>query len=158
MSGKDRLVAMAAMVCLVIQGCAGPKPSRPLAPTESLPSEASEGVPPAWIETSRQSTWLAYWNYCWAARCVDWDSPQRRDDVPFIATAIGETVTFHLDEGLSETDVYLQFFDGERLTPRQQIGTGETVQWRVSRDGYFLLSLDPGEGDLSYTARLLVDE
>src|SRR6266849_6917428 len=52
--------------------------------------------PPAWIETSAKSAWLAYGSYCWKTACVDMIPPQSRPDLPAFGVKRGGTVRVHL--------------------------------------------------------------
>ena len=111
---------------------------------------AAGGRPPG-FGTAIDEHWLAFWNYCWSGTCADYSMPQLRDDVPIISVRRGETIRFHLP--VRPDEVLLQYFDGESLEAAIPLEAAQTVDGKVSEDGYFLLSIDVENGSLSYVGR-----
>jgi hypothetical protein len=79
----------------------GLRDSQDRRPTSAPPrSPASSAPPPAWVQYSGGSRWLAFDSYCWSAHrhgaCADMIGPQMRRDIPTVFLRPGELVRFHL--------------------------------------------------------------
>lgn len=127
-------------------------PGRPATPTPKAPS--SVAPPPAWIETSATSAWLAYGSYCWTggrkATCADMIPPQSRPDLPVFSAKRGRVLRVHFSFKASSASVSL---DGHAARAKLS-STRRVVSWSASRDGILTVFVRVPGGDASYHARL----
>ena len=127
------------------------------APAGDPPDAGSVAPPAAWVDTPAGDRWLGYSTYCWSSEgtnpggmCVDYISPEMREDLPKIAVRRGQVVRFEL--GFAPTSLSLQV--GTRsydLRPKQ------SAAWRVrGRGGVLVLFATADQGDASFVAKLRV--
>lgn len=128
-------------------------------PTSPPPSTGLyDGPPPAWVETSAGSVWLAFASYCWETVCADAMPPRcGTAHAAEIEVAPREGLVFHL--GFEPTAVTLRFFgdpaDGSALEGEVLLETRRDPVWEIDRDGPVWLSAAGADGrDASYAACL----
>lgn len=163
-----RLVAVAVAIGL-LAGCggdvAGPGQKghagsgrTPQAPVATPPKLGGPGEPPppAWVEASSGSRWMAYGSYCWGRACVDMVGPAQRDDLPRVQVQPSEEVTVHL--GFDPAALTLSMSPDDH---HQQVSVParRKVTWQVTRDGVVSLFARPEGrgGDASYLVRVVVE-
>jgi hypothetical protein len=128
-------------------GAAWPGP-----PTTSPPPH-KKAPPPAWVETPKQSMWLAYGSYCWRTACADMAPPQSRRDLPHITVRRNQVVRIHL--AFVPRDVHLTRFAGTRLT-HTRLRPGRTLLWRARAGGVVSIDVHARLGSAGYLALLVV--
>ena len=123
-------------------------PGQPKVPAPR-PATAS-GPPPAWIESSRQTTWLAYSGYCWKTVCADYLPPASRPDLPTFAIVRGAAIRLHF--GFQPSKVTITAL-GARTSTRS-FAPAQVIIWRPRTDGIFNVSLRSSSGTVGYAERL----
>ncbi len=112
-----------------------------------------EHPPPAWVESSEGSFWLAYDSSCWETACVDYVDPGERDDVPTIKAHRGDLVTFHLRIQPKKLVLY-----GEREGSRVRLEPKSDAAWRVTQGGFLRLDAEvPGRGGAAYIFNIVLN-
>jgi hypothetical protein len=137
-------------------GLAAAAPSWPGPPRTSPPKVAGAKIapPPAWIETPRHSSWLAYSSYCWiraagTAACVDFLPPRSRTDLPLVSAHVGSTLRIHLRFAISKLSI--TYADKSR----QGLGPSRIASWLPLRSGLVTVSARSTSGqEASYLFRL----
>jgi hypothetical protein len=127
-------------------------PSGGAAPKEPAPTvpRVQSAPPPAWIETSAGSRWLAFFSYCWGGTCIDSRPVEQRTDVPTIEVVSNTEVRFHLDFAPSE--LALKLDSTEIALPKQKVAS-----WRVTQGGLAtLIARTESNFRAEYVARLVV--
>jgi hypothetical protein len=142
-------VAGASAVGVVLAAAAG-WPGRPNA---SPPQPAARGgPPPAWIESTSESTWLAYGSYCWRSRCINYVAPALRAGLPALRVARGTAVRVHIGFVPRSTVVaYIQ----EGVAPRP-LAAARVIRWRPSTDGRFEVEVRGPSGSASYVGSVRI--
>ena len=148
MDKKTRSVLLAVLITLLVASTASAwnqQPSRP-APKPATPS----GPPPAWVETTAASQWLAYSGYCWKTVCADYLPPASRSDLSSIVEAKGATVRFHFAFRPSSISVTTL---GPKVVTRRLV-SASVVSWRPPSEGVFTLALKAPSGTAGYVGRI----
>jgi hypothetical protein len=109
------------------------------------PPTAGPGAPPpAWVELTKVSRWLAFSGYCWDSVCVRPRAPSTRTDLPVIRVPAGRIVRIHF--GFPARSIAVSV--GSRVG---SLPAGRLVSWRVARKGISVISATaPGHGTVSY--------
>jgi hypothetical protein len=144
-----RLFASLIVLPLVWAGTA--RADWPGRPKADPPRLQQKGPPPAWIETSTRSVWLAYGSYCWTTLCVDMIPPAMRKDIPLVAVRTGNAVRVHLAFVPRTANVVILRGDRPttlRLRPRQ------VLVWRPRVSGLALVDVRGAPGSAGYLVRL----
>jgi hypothetical protein len=116
---------------------------------------STDSPPPAWIETSVGSAWLAFSTYCWKSTCADF-IPRRCPDkrTPTLRLRRGETVRFHF--GFRPKSVELGVGRGKPTT----LAARRVTSWRATGGGllsvFVRVRLDSMNADASYAACILL--
>jgi hypothetical protein len=134
-----------------------PRASQPAPPKPPGPkvTGASDGPPPAWLETERGSSWLGYSSYCWGTACVDFIAPSCRDPkhTPRITLRRGEKVTAHLPFRPTELGLSLRSRSGTTIASQERkLRPSSAPTWIVRQPGPFSLFARAKNGDASYVA------
>jgi hypothetical protein len=124
-------------------------PGRPSSAPPKPPN--SVAPPPAWIETTTRSSWLAYGSYCWKTACVDMIAPNTRPDLPVFAVKRGSLIRVHLGFAAKSITVSV----GNKALPTMRGATKRIASWKATRGGILMISAR-ATGDTSYVARLRV--
>ncbi len=144
MSGMRRLLVFFAAAVAIPAAFATPPPG----PRPQV-TGVKDSPPPAWIETSTGSRWLAFSSYCWKSTCADF-IPRRcpSKGTPTLRLRRGETVRFHLQFRPKSVEVTV----GRRrptVLPARRV-----TSWRVAREGplslFVRVRLSAMNADASY--------
>lgn len=120
-------------------------------PPGEPPATEEGGPPPAWIETSSGSAWMAYGSYCWTNVCVDVLHFTCDDtSVPSLEVRPGDPIRFHLAFAPDEADLTL----GAPSSRPEVVSVtpARVIEWQGEYDGHLLLFATSEEGDVSYQA------
>lgn len=153
--GRAAFVAAAAALAVAAAGHAAaatwPGPPRTATPQVAGTKTAP---PPAWVETPRHSSWLAYSSYCWSrpagsAACVDFVPPRSRTDLPVVAARAGSPLRFHLQFAISKLTASYPDKSSQSLRPSR------VASWLPLRSGIVTLSARSASGQAAtYLLRL----
>ncbi len=129
----------------------GARPDWPGPPTRDPPRLHQDGPPPAWLETSVRSTWLAYGSYCWTTVCADMIPPSMRKDIPTVSVKRGAAVRVHLAFVPLKANIVLlrgQSIHSLRLKPKR------VLVWRPQVGGLALVDVRGRPGSAGYLVRI----
>ena len=145
---QTRAVLTAGIVAATFAPAAFGWPGQPKVPAPR--PATSSGPPPAWIESSSRSTWLAYSGYCWKTACADYLPPASRPDLPTISIVRGTAVRLHF--GFRPSKVTITAL-GARTSTRNFV-PAQIVTWSPRTAGIFTLSLRSPSGTVGYAGRV----
>jgi hypothetical protein len=107
---------------------------------------ATDGPPPAYVATSRGSTWLSFSSYCWKSTCADFIPVTCADKgIPKLYLRRGEVIQFHF--GFKPKEVWIGF---KRST--QSLPAARSSTWRVGHSGFFSLGARVRVGGANFSA------
>jgi hypothetical protein len=149
------LVAAIGLVILAA-GCAGSRRVGPPPNPPKLPRPLQPGPPAAWAETKAGSRWLGYSTFCWPDTvCADYGLGRCGDrrHSPLLHVRASESIRFHL--GFEPKTVSLYLYGDPHARPLTQVlDTSRTPNWRVTREGQFVLAAKSKSGHASYVGCL----
>jgi hypothetical protein len=127
--------------------------SWPGRPTTPPPKLKQPGPPPAWIETSTRSRWLAYSTYCWKTTCADFLPPGGRTDLPTVRVAAGKSIRLHFAFLPGDARITLiTAHAGKRFA----LKASRIVVWKPPASGVAVVEVRAAGGSASYVARLVL--
>jgi hypothetical protein len=147
------LRALLPLVLLSVAWVTDARADWPGRPKADPPQLHQDGPPPAWIETSSRSAWLAYGSYCWTTLCVDMIPPAMRKDIPTVSVRRDALVRVHLAFRPSKAQVLV--IHGDR-TNTYKLRAARVLTWRPRRAGVVLIDARGREGSAAYLLRLRV--
>jgi hypothetical protein len=145
----QRLVVTLAVLSLAWVGSA--RADWPGRPKADPPRLHQQGPPPAWIETSTRSAWLAFGSYCWRTLCADMIPPATRTDLPSVAVRRGRLVRIHLAFTPRAASILIMR-SGQTWTYR--LSPQRVLEWRPGRAGIVLVAAQARPGSAGYLFRL----
>jgi hypothetical protein len=108
----------------------------------------NDGPPPAYVVTSRGSTWLAFSSYCWKSTCADFIPALCTDKgIPKLYLGRGEVIHFHVGFQPKSRSVWIGFKRGMQSLPATR-----TIAWRVRHGGFFSLGARVRVGSANFSA------
>lgn len=134
----------------VISGV-GARPDWPGPPACDPPKLHQDGPPPAWLETSLRSTWLAFGSYCWATVCADMIPPSMRKDIPTVSVKRGAAVRVHLAFVPLKANIVLL---RGKSTRTLRLQPKRAFVWRPQVGGLALVDVHAGRGSAGYLVRV----
>lgn len=124
-----------------------PVQATPAPPRAGEPKAAKTGgPPPAWIASTRASSWLSYGTYCWAGRCVYYPAPALRTNIPTIRVARGATLTLHF--GFTPKSLAAGYV--KEGAPPRPLTPARATRWRPRSSGRFEIETHAAAGYASY--------
>jgi hypothetical protein len=118
----------------------------PGVPTATPPKPGHGGPPPAWIESTTESRWLAYGSYCWTTHCADYEPPALRSDIPVVRAARATILRLHF--AFAPRTIYVGYI--REGAPPQPLPPARIVTWRPSSSGRFEVQIRATNGSSSY--------
>lgn len=142
--------ALGALVALVAAVAAGAWPGPP---TGAAPKLDQPGPPPAWVESTTFSRWLAFSSYCWKTSCVDMLPPATRPDLPVFRPRRDQLLRFHLR--FLPTQAKLTVLNGG-MSKQYRLRPARVLTWRAAKGGILTLAVHASSGSASYVIRLVL--